>query len=90
MPIEIQGTRYYSPRETAKLLGVSVAMLRYHRSEGRIEDTLIGIIHYCTDEQILRNKARVYPYTEEGRRAGRKPKEPRDTDPAPDSLATVA
>lgn len=52
MPTVIQGVTYYSPSEVAKRLGVSTAMVRYWRNEGRIEGTQMGNSYGYTEEQI--------------------------------------
>jgi excisionase family DNA binding protein len=52
MPIDINGTKYYTPTEAAKKLKISVGMLRYLRNEGRIEGTFTGRSYLFTEKQI--------------------------------------
>jgi predicted site-specific integrase-resolvase len=48
--------KLYGPRETARRLGISVRMLQYYRSTGRIEGTSMGNTTAYTDEQIANAK----------------------------------
>jgi hypothetical protein len=52
MSIQIEGKTYYSPKETANVLGISVGMLRYHRNEGNIEGLDMQTTTYYSQEQI--------------------------------------
>lgn len=52
MPIEHQGQTLYTPKEAAKMLGISVGMLRYHRGAGDIEGVELGTTTLYTEEQI--------------------------------------
>ena len=44
--------KLYTPRETAKKLGISTRMLQYHRSVGHIEGIEAGTTTLYTDDQI--------------------------------------
>lgn len=52
MPIEINKVTFYSPGETAELLGTNVGMVRYYRHAGYIQGTSMGTSTYYTMEQI--------------------------------------
>lgn len=52
MPIEINGVKFYSPGETAKLLDTNVGMVRYYRHAGYITGASMGTSTYYTMQQI--------------------------------------
>lgn len=47
-----QERNYYTPSQAAKILGISVQSLKYHRLEGHIEGTDIGNTTLYTQEQL--------------------------------------
>lgn len=52
MTIQIEGKTFYSPKEVAEKLGISVGMLRYHRNSGNIEGVEMGTTTYYSQEQL--------------------------------------
>lgn len=52
MTIEVNGETLYSPSETARKLGISVGMLRYHRNAGNIKGFDMGTTTYYSQPQI--------------------------------------
>jgi hypothetical protein len=52
MTVEYNGRLFYTPQEAAHKLGISVAMLRYFRLEGRIVGTRVGTTTLYTEEQL--------------------------------------
>ena len=52
MSREINGVTYYTPKETAERLGVSLKVLQYLRLNGRIEGLELGTMTLYNDKQI--------------------------------------
>lgn len=71
--------KFYTPSQAAEKLGISVRMLQYYRSTGRIEGTDMGNTTAYTEEQIANAKL-------EKRKPGPKPLK---TDEELDRIATA-